>query len=66
MFLRLAITIATLIVTAIGFQQTFEVSGWWTVPVVIVIGFLPFGSIINIVLLLIGAVFLLRAYGVMG
>lgn len=54
------LTLLTLLVTAIGFQMAFGVSGFWTIPVVIILGFFPFGRIAKLVLLAIGLWYLFQ------
>jgi hypothetical protein len=61
--LHLGFLLITLVVTAIGFQHAFGVSGLWTIPVVVVISFLPFGRIMKLVLLIVG-VYYLYTHGV--
>jgi hypothetical protein len=56
--LSLLLTCAAILVTAIGFQLATGISGLIAIPIVIVLGFLPFGTIIRWVLLAVGGWYL--------
>jgi hypothetical protein len=61
---RLLLTLATIVVTAVGFQYLTGMSGLLTIPIVIIIGFFPFGNMMKLVLLLIGCWFIYAHGGI--